>query len=235
MPKQGLIPLNTKRVITFALIFIVIGCFMAQLYQQKNSKFSLGQQPVYQLPDATNLKPMSFDTYFTLASSLSTLVEAPSANAPILANSTRSQIYDYIIGNPGVQFRALCSALCLPVGLAEYHLGVLIRSGLVSFVRDGRYKRFFISKQFSKREILAICLLRHKTVKRIIETLLCKKQLSHGSLAGEVAITSQALTWQMKTLRNTEFVLQVNDGLRTVYSLDESRSPTLVKCLAVVG
>ncbi len=235
MPKQGLIPLNTKRAITFALIFIVIGCFMAQLYQQKNAKLSLGQQPVYQLPDATNLKPMSFDMYFTLASSLSTLVEAPSASAPILANSTRSQIYDYIGGNPGVQFRALCSALCLPVGLAEYHLGVLIRSGLVSFVRDGRYKRFFISKRFSKREILAICLLRHKTVKRIIETLLCKKQLSHGSLAGEVAITSQALTWQMKTLRNTEFVLQVNDGLRTVYSLDESRSPTLVKCLAVVG
>jgi predicted transcriptional regulator len=148
---------------------------MAQLYQQKNSKFSLRQQPVYQLPDATNLKPMSFDMHFTLAYSLSTLVESPS-----------------------VQFRALCSALCLPVGLAEYHLGVLIRSGLVSFVRDGRYKRFFISKRFSKREIQAICSLRHKTVKRIIETLLCKKQLSPGSLAGEVAITSKALTWQMK-------------------------------------
>ncbi len=238
MPKQGLVPLSAKRTaITFALIFIVIGCFAAQLGQQKNSKLASGQ-PVYQLqvyPGTANLKTASFELYFMLAPSLSTAVEAHNISASVLDNWTRSQIYNYISENPGVQFRALCSALCLPVGLAEYHLGVLVKSGLVSFVRDGRYKRFFVSKRFSKREILAICLLRHKTAKRIIETLLWKKQLSHGSLAGEVAITSQALTWQMKTLKNTEFVLKVNDGLRTVYSLDETRSPTLVKCLAVVG
>ena len=39
-------------------------------------------------------------------------------------------------------------------------------------IRDGRYKRFFVSKRFSKREMLAICLLRHKTTRRIIEVLL---------------------------------------------------------------
>jgi predicted transcriptional regulator len=130
-------------------------------------------------------------------------------------------------GNPGVSFRAICSALCLPVGLAEYHLGVLIRSGLISFVRDGRYKRFFVAKRFSKREMLAICLLRHKTPKRIMEILLCKKELAHGKLAVDVSISSQALTWHMKTLANTEFIVQFNDGLKTIYRLDESPEPQL--------
>ena len=82
--------------------------------------------------------------------------------------------------------------------------------------------------------MMLICLLRHKTAKKIVETLMSKRQLSHGKLAGEVAISSQALTWQMKTLGNTEFMLQVNDGLKTVYSLDESCAPMLQKCLAIV-
>ena len=144
------------------------------------------------------------------------------------------EIYDFISGNPGVSFRAICAGLCLPVGLAEYHLGVLVRSGLVSFVRDGRYKRFFVAKRFSKRDMAAICLLRHTTAKKILETLIFRKQLSHGKLADEVCITSQALTWQMKTLGKTEFVLQVNEGLKTIYSLDDSCEPKLKAYLAVV-
>jgi predicted transcriptional regulator len=82
--------------------------------------------------------------------------------------------------------------------------------------------------------MLMISLLRHKTAKRIFEVLLNKKQLSHGELACEVSITSQALTWQMKRLGKTEFVLQANEGLRTIYSLDENSAPMLMQYLALV-
>jgi predicted transcriptional regulator len=77
--------------------------------------------------------------------------------------------------------------------------------------------------------------LRHKTAKRILEALLCRGQLSHEKLADEVAITSQALTWQMKTLGKTEFVLQVNEGLKTIYMLDNSREPQLRAYLEIVN
>jgi len=164
-----------------------------------------------------------------------TTLQTTTPTQTYLLNNTRSQIYEYITQNPGVQFRAVATALCLPVGLAEYHLGVLVRAGLLSFVRDGRYKRFFVSKRFSRREMAVICLLRHKTAKRIFEVLLCKGELSHCKLADEVAISSQALTWQMKTLRRTRFVLEVNDGKKTIYSLDVESTPTLMKHLAVVS
>ena len=149
-------------------------------------------------------------------------------------NGTRTQIYNYIEGNPGVQFRGICAALSLPVGLAQYHLGVLIKSGLVSFIRDGKYKRFFLSKKFSRKEMLTISLLQHKTAKRIFETMLHKKQLSHSELAGEVSITSQALTWQMKRLGKTSFIMQANEGLRTIYSLDEKSAPLLIHYLTLL-
>jgi predicted transcriptional regulator len=149
-------------------------------------------------------------------------------------NGTRTQIYNYIESNPGVQFRGICASLSLPVGLAQYHLGVLVKAGLVSFIRDGRYKRFFPSKKFSKKEMLTISLMRHKTAKRILEALLNRKQLSHGELAAEVSITSQALTWQMKRLGKTEFVLQATEGLKTIYSLDEASAPMLMQYLTLV-
>ena len=149
-------------------------------------------------------------------------------------NSTRTEIYDLIKDNPGIQFRGVCASLSLPVGLAQYHLGVLIKAGLVSFIRDGRYKRFFEFRKFSGKEMVTISLMRHNTAKRILQALLDKKRISHGELACQVSITSQALTWQMKTLRKTEFVLQANEGLRTIYSLDDASAPNLKKYMTLV-
>jgi predicted transcriptional regulator len=179
-------------------------------------------------------RAVSIDHYTLLAVPTILNFQTPIPNQTYLINSTRLQIFDYITQNPGIQFRAVASALCLPVGLAEYHLGILVRSGLVSFVRDGRYKRFFVSKQFSKREMLAICLLRRKTTRKILEVLLRRSKQSHCKLAGDVAITSQALTWQMKKLRSAKFVLQINDGPRTIYTLNENTKPMIEKYLTTV-
>lgn len=233
-------PLSLKRVaFALALTLIIAGVFAAQVYQQQKFKLSYSEQPVDNIEVYSGLASLKATTvineYCTLVFPSSITVQAPNVNQSVLTNSTRSQIYDFVTGNPGISFRAICAGLCIPVGLAEYHLGVLVRSGLVSFVRDGRYKRFFVVKRFSNREMTTICLLRHKTAKRIIETLLYKKQLSHGKLADKVSITSQALTWQMKTLGKTEFVLQVNEGLKTIYMLDESSKPRLRSYLAIVN
>jgi predicted transcriptional regulator len=144
------------------------------------------------------------------------------------------QICNYVTQNPGVSFRTLCAGLCIPVGLAQYHLGVLVRAGLVSFVRDGRYKRFFASKRFSKKEMSWISMLRHGTARRIVEVLLCRKRLSHGKLADEVEVSSQALTWQMKRLRDCGFMLQTSEGLKIIYELDAASAVQLGDCLSVV-
>jgi predicted transcriptional regulator len=213
--------LASKRVVValagLALIVIVSCGFAAQLYQQKSLRFTFAQEPSghFQFDSNTpNFNAPAVTQYCMLAFPATITVQTSTESQTVLANSTRSQIYNLVTGNPGISFRAVCAGLCIPVGLAEYHLGVLVRAGVVSFVRDGRYKRFFAAKRFSKREMRAICLLRHKTAKKILEALMFKRQLSHGRLADEVSISSQALTWQMKSLRNTEFVLQINEGLK---------------------
>ena len=235
--------MKSKRVIVassaVALILILSTCFVAQMYEQNIFSYTFTEDPANQLEIHSGLASYMAVSinHFTLPGLPTAMTaQAPNVsqiNQPLI-NATRGQIYEYISQKPGLQFRALCSGLLLPVGLVEYHLGVLVRAGLVSFIRDGRYKRFFVSNRFSKWEMLLICLLRHQTAKKIIQTLLSKRQLSHSKLASEVSITSQALTWQMKTLGNTEFMLQVNEGLKTIYSLDAAYTPTLQKYIAIV-
>jgi DNA-binding transcriptional ArsR family regulator len=223
--RRNLQPALKRTLFALALATIIICSFAALLHQQKTFTFTVAADP----------SCFTTNPYCLLALPTASLsADINTHSQPSFTNGTRTQIYDYIADNPGVQFRGVCSALGLPIGLAQYHLGVLIKSGLVSFIRDGRYKRFFQSKKFSKKQMLTISLLRHETAKRILEALLHKKQLSHGELASEVSITSQALTWHMKRLGKTEFIMQANEGLRTIYSLDENSTPMLMQCLALV-
>ena len=226
-----------RAIIAFVLTSIVLVSFAALMQQQKSFTFSItptSPRLVQVYSGIPSLRAVTTDPYCLLAFPTTFSANVTANSQAPFNNGTRTQIYNYIEGNPGVQFRGICAALSLPVGLAQYHLGVLVKSGLVSFVRDGRYKRFFLSKKFSRKEMLTISLLRHKTARKILEALLNKKQLSHGELAREVSITSQALTWQMKRLGKTEFVLQTNEGLRTIYSLDENSALMLMQYLALV-
>jgi len=229
--------LTLKRVIiAFALASIILVSFAALLHQQKSFTFSVTSTSPYLVhvySGIPSLRAITTDQYCLLALPTTCFSVSNTSQAPF-NNGTRTQIYNYIEGNAGVQFRGICAALSLSVGLAQYHLGVLVKAGLVSFIRDGRYKRYFLSKKFSKKEMLTISLLRHKTARRILEVLLNRKHMSHGELACEVSITSQALTWQMKRLGKTEFVLQANEGLRTIYSLDENSAPLLIQYLTLV-
>ena len=218
------------------LTAIVLGSFAALLYQQKNFAFSVSEQSpciVHVYSGIPSLRSIQPDNFCLLAVPVPTTTFSNIGQLPV--NSTRADIYTYIKDNPGVQFRGICSSLGISVGLAQYHLGVLVKSGLVSFIRDGRYKRFFASKNFSRKEMLMISLLRHKTARKILETLLNKKRLSHGELAGEVAITSQALTWQMHALEKTKLVQQTDEGMKTVYWLDETALSMLKQCLILTA
>lgn len=230
----GLFQLKFKQAtIAMVLILILGGCCAASMVQQKNFKYALSPQ-VNALSNFDDFQSVTFDKTRLLALPTGFNLYAPALQQPAPTNSTRMQIYQYITANPGVQFRAVCTGLAIPVGLVQYHLGVLVKSGLVSFVRDGKYKRFFVSKKFSKKQIQAITVLRHKTAKRIFEVLLDKKELSHGKLADELCISSQALTWQMNSLKQTKFVMQANDGLKTIYSIDESAQPLIETSLAII-
>jgi predicted transcriptional regulator len=152
----------------------------------------------------------------------------------ILNQSTRMSIYSYVESNPGLHFRALSKGLNLPVGVLQYHLGLLVSKGLLSTYQDGRYKRYFKSKSFSETAMKVISLLRNGTSGKILAALFTKPQTTHKDLAARLCLSSQALSWQMRRLEKIGVVNKRLDGLNVKYSLTEPVYAAVSQCACLL-
>lgn len=192
---------------------------------------------VFSLVTVFNLKP-NYDAYCFE----SCFVHTPTVQrlsfgqvSPLLNQSTRLQIYNFITKTPGTNFRGICNSLTLPIGVVQYHLATLMRGGLIGNRRDGRNKRYFESKKFSSTEMKILSVLRHQTVEKILTILHDEESVSHGRLAQRLEISSQALTWQMKRLKENGLVTSIVDGNSVKYSLDEASAATIKHCINVIA
>jgi len=205
-----------RTLIGFLLILIVAVSFATLIQRQQSVAFSVAT---------------SGGTFLTIFNLEVNVAERPTT---VFNNATRVAIYDLIKANPGVQFRGICTQLGISIGLAEFHLGVLKKAGLISFFRDGRYKRFFESKKFSQKQMKLISLLRHDTTRSIIKTMLEGKQASHSELSCHLAITSQGVTWQMNRLKKDDIIQESKDGMKITYSLENAYAPILTELVNLV-
>lgn len=151
-----------------------------------------------------------------------------------LNQTTRMSIYNFIEANPGTHFRAICNGLGISIGVAQYHLGVLTKTGLISFFKDGRYKRFFRARSFGIKEMQTISVMRHETADKILRMLTENQSIAHHDLASKLEISSQALSWQMKGLREMELVDSVTENMEVLYSLNDENLGMIQWCLDVM-
>ena len=219
----------------FALILSLVIFFslIALIQLEKDSFLSLNQN----IPVASNLPSNGGVSLWTFSEfSFQPVFEdlAKVTQPSLISNSTRTEVYDFIVANPGIQFRGICTGLSIAIGTAEFHLGVLKKAGLISFVRDGKYKRFFVTKKYSVKEMRLISVLRHETTREILKTITAEKTVSHGKLASNLSITSQGLTWQMNRLREQGIVQGNCTATKVTYSLNEVYVQVLPKLLCII-
>ena len=226
--------MKLNRTIALCLVFVVTFSFAGLILKQKNA--SLGSTANYASESATAnrisynlLAAPAFTNYPLTVLTHSANVNVAETPAIIFNNATRTEIYDFIKTNPGVQFRGICNELGLSIGLAQFHLGILTKSGLVSFFRDGKYKRFFESKRFSKKQVKIISVLRHETAGSILRVILERKQVSHGELTHELSITSQGLTWHMNLLRKSHLIVESKANKKLLYSIKYANTALLTE------
>jgi DNA-binding transcriptional ArsR family regulator len=225
----------SRSIVTISLTLIILVAFAVTIIQrQKNTNLTAGT-----LSGKTDLlfvsgfrfNPLTPTNYWSpiFFPPSTYYADIPETLAAPQRNSTRTEIYDFIAANPGVSFRGICNALGLSIGLAQFHLGVLTKAGLVSYIRDGKYKRFFAANRFSKKQMKIIAVLRHKTVGIILKTLLEDKQLSHRELTHELSITSQGLTWHINRLEKSHLITETRNGKNQLYSLHDASAPVLAE------
>jgi len=226
-----------RTLIGFFLILIIAVSFATLIQREKNAVFSTVAAPWSPLTISSSathtlLTYSTFTQFFLTVFNLGVNVAERPAN--VFSNSTRAEIYDFIKADPGVQFRGICAQLGISIGVAEFHLGVLKKAGLISFFRDGRYKRFFQAKKFSQKQMQLISLLRHDTTRNIIKTMLDGKQVSHSELSSQLAITSQGVTWQINRLRQDAIIQESKDGMKLNYTLENTYAPMLIELVTLI-
>jgi len=210
-----------KPAVALILSLVIALSLFAFIQLEKNSSLSFSLNTSFNLQQAFSTG--SYCTPFEDAAKETQLI--------LTSNSTRTDIYDFIVANPGIQFRGICAGLDIAIGTAEFHLGVLKKAGLISFIRDGKYKRFFASRKFSLREMKLIAILRHETVRDIVRKISAEKTVGHAELARFLRITSQGLTWQMSRLKQEGIVQESCSGMRVTYTIVETYSAILPQLL----
>lgn len=222
-----------KHILALTLAFVIAISFIAVMQLAKDNSLNFNLTA----PTASNPSPNNQFRFLTAPAFSSQPVfedAVKQTQFPLISNSTRTEVYNFIVANPGIQFRGICSGLGIAIGTAEFHLGVLKKAGLISFVRDGKYKRFFATKKFSAKEMKLISLLRHKTIRQILKTIAAEKTVSHCKLASNLSITSQGLTWQMNRLREEGVIQESWDGIKVAYSLSEVNAQSLPELPCII-
>jgi len=163
------------------------------------------------------------------------LVSGPLGPSALLNSSNRLAIYNYVSNNPGVHFRGICSGLGLPVGVAQYHLALLTKVGLLASYKDRRYKRYYKAGRYSQEEVEVISAMRGGTAREILRALLEGQPTPHRELASTIKVTSQALTWQMKHLRASGLIEAETDSRKMTYTISGDYLPTVAKLMDVIS
>ena len=229
-----------KTALALTLTFVITFSFVALIQLEKNNAISFDSNGVLASNSAgwnrfgSLTSPTSIVCTPIFCNQISVQDTIRESSASLARNSTRTEVYNFVVTNPGIQFRGISTGLSIAIGTAEFHLGVLKKAGLISFFIDGKYKRYFASKKFSMKEMKLISLLRHDTTRELIKKITSEKTIPHSKLASHLSITSQGLTWQINQLTKRGIVKKNINGIKVDYSLNDEYVQLLPDLICVI-
>jgi DNA-binding transcriptional ArsR family regulator len=117
-----------------------------------------------------------------------------------LAQETRRRVFAFVREHPGTHMREIQRRLAMSAGTLEYHLHVLVRGGLLTSRRQGRYLRYYVTADVGRQEKDVLGLLRQEVPRRLCAHLVEKPEQSHGELLQKFTIAPSTLSFHLKKL-----------------------------------
>jgi predicted transcriptional regulator len=105
------------------------------------------------------------------------------------SSDARDAIAGYVSTTPGAHFSKIRDDLSLGTGETQYHLEKLVGGDVVESHRDGEYRRYFATEQFSTFEQRALGYLRRETPRGMVMALLTDPTLPASELADRLAVS----------------------------------------------
>jgi len=135
------------------------------------------------------------------------------SRAEALDNKVRQGIFEAIKADPGMSASALAKHFDISWGTTMYHLEVLEQTRLVSSLREGRYRRYFVNGAeldgASKETVAILC---NETTAQVADAVHTTPGATQKEVARAVGLTPQALHWHMRRLVEAGLVRKEREG-----------------------
>jgi predicted transcriptional regulator len=150
----------------------------------------------------------------------------------------RGRLYGYIESNPGIHLSALTRLSNLGNNQATYHLDILEKEGIIWSRKEGRLLIFFADTVSKKSEIISPLLdinFSKNSIKKSILMYLNQAELMNlngpngSELAKEIGISSQVLSYHIRSLINWEMVERKRTGMKSSLYITELGIEALTK------
>jgi predicted transcriptional regulator len=117
-------------------------------------------------------------------------------------NATREALLVAIEQNPGICFRDACRYLKKEIGVTQYHVRTLIKAGIITCEKDGRYTRYYAKKsRFDPLEMNILSSWRRPVEREILKLLSNDSFVNVSTVASSCNMTIQAVTWHVKRMK----------------------------------
>ena len=136
----------------------------------------------------------------------------------ILKLEARNRIYKTVKTKPGICVRELQRETGFAIGQLTYHLSLIIKADLMKETLDKRFRRFY-SMEINEFEMKILSLLRQNNIKKIIELLLVRGNITNKELSEELKISKSTMSWYFQNLEAFGLLKKQRRGKRVYYSL----------------
>ncbi len=145
---------------------------------------------------------------------------------PDAASGPRADILRRVTDAPGIHLRGIERATGLPLGQVIYHLGRLERMGLVNSIRDGGFRRYFLTRDIDRSEKRVFAAVHHDTPRGILRALSERPGQSHTDLRDALGVAGSTMTFHLHRLVDADVLERCAQEHGVVYAL---RRPDVVE------
>lgn len=142
----------------------------------------------------------------------------------VLHLEIRKKIYKLLLKNPGVNLSTIAKQIEISVALADYHLHHMEGNGLLTIVKEGGYKRYYVKGEIGAEDKKLLSLVQQEIPLKIVLYLLNNPNSKPGQLREKIEISPALLTYYLKKLVRYKLISGSASGERKAYKiLDEQR------------
>jgi predicted transcriptional regulator len=142
--------------------------------------------------------------------------QSQSIGSPSLNLESRRRIHELIQSSPMIHFREIQRRLRVATGALSYHLGILIKFGLIGSEISGQMVRFYPT-QLADVERRILTVIRHERQRRILLLVMKSPGTTHGEIADALTLPASSTSWYLNKMLTARVLDSETNGRTTRY------------------